>query len=125
VKRKARIVILLRRYDIGLTIRGKSMSKKYRNYEEELSSLLQDLEETVAYLNAALQDEDPAVFLLALRDVIKARNRGIAGLAEESKLNRENLYRVLSKRGNPTWKTMRKLLNDLDLPLSITFSTRK
>jgi probable addiction module antidote protein len=40
------------------------------------------------------------VFLLALRNVAEAR--GMTKLAARSKLNRESLYKMLSKRGNPS-----------------------
>ena len=52
------------------------MARRTVPYEEILSRDLQDPEEAVAYLNAALEDaaENGAdVFLLALRDVAKAR----------------------------------------------------
>jgi len=39
------------------------------------------------------------VFLLALRDVLEARGENIAELAEETQLNKQNLYRMLSKIG--------------------------
>ncbi len=42
---------------------------KERSYKEHLLQQLQDSEEAAAYLNAALQDDDHHVFLLALRDI--------------------------------------------------------
>ena len=45
-----------------------------RRYEAVLDEDLQDPIEAVGYLNACLEDGDPEVFLLALRDV--ARDRG-------------------------------------------------
>jgi DNA-binding phage protein len=52
------------------------------------------------YLNAALADPNQEVFLLALRDVIAARD-GMSELAGKATLNRVSLYRSLSKRGQP------------------------
>lgn len=40
-----------------------------RDYEEYLVDQLRDPEQAEAYLNAALQDGDPQVLLLALRDM--------------------------------------------------------
>lgn len=48
------------------------MNKRYRNYEEGLYKSLRDPKKAIAYLNAALMDEDERVFLLALKDVLKA-----------------------------------------------------
>lgn len=59
-----------------------------RDYREHLDEILNDDAEGVAYLNAALEEEDPEVFLLALRDVARAREGGLAALAETAQLNR-------------------------------------
>ena len=64
-----------------------------REYREHLDEVLNDDAEAVAYLNAALAEEDPEVFLLALRDVARTREGGLAALAETAQLNREHLYR--------------------------------
>lgn len=56
--------------------------------------------EVVAPLSecSSLEDGDPEVFLLALRDIARARG-GVAKLAEATQLNREHLYRMLSESG--------------------------
>ena len=53
----------------------------------------------------ALEEDDPELFLLALRNVTEAQG-GVARLAEKTKLNRESLYRMLSERGNPEFKSL-------------------
>jgi probable addiction module antidote protein len=75
------------------------MTKPAVNYEQALTEALVDSNESAAYLNAALEDGSQEVFLMVLRDVANAR--GIADLANETSLNRENLYRILSEQGNP------------------------
>ncbi len=50
------------------------MHSKHRNYEESLFEALKDPQEALAYLNAALMDEDERVFLLALQDMFAAQN---------------------------------------------------
>lgn len=47
------------------------------------------------YLNAALEDETPEVFLLALRDVVEA-NSTMSEIARATNRNRESLYKSLS-----------------------------
>lgn len=42
------------------------------SYEDYLVKLLKDPEECAVYLNAALEEDDMAVFMLALKDVVKA-----------------------------------------------------
>ena len=88
-----------------------------RKWREYLLDSLKDPREAAEYLNAALEDGDAAVFLLALRNVAEAR--GFSSLARHSKLNREHTYRILSIRGNPQLKSLSALLDALDLKLAI------
>jgi probable addiction module antidote protein len=90
-----------------------------RRYEEMLDEDLQNPGEAAAYLTACLQDDDPAVFLLALRDVARARG-GMAQLAEATELNREHLYRILSENGNPELRSLEAVLDALGFRLSVS-----
>ncbi len=49
------------------------MKRKFRDYQEKLIKDLQDPEKAQAYLNETLIDEDPRVFLLALKNVHEAQ----------------------------------------------------
>ncbi|MEZ5315624.1 MAG: putative addiction module antidote protein [Chlamydiales bacterium] len=97
---------------------------RVRDYKEHLLEQLQDRDEAAAYLNAALQDEDPHVFLLALRDIAEAQG-GMSWLAEQADLNRESLYRTLSLRGNPRFFNLLSVLEAVGLELSIHPKPRK
>jgi probable addiction module antidote protein len=90
---------------------------KSRAYEQTLKETLTDTEQAAEYLNAALEEKDPAAFLMALRDVANAR--GVSKLAAEAKLNRESLYRMLSEEGNPTVGSLTAVLRALGLRLSV------
>ena len=94
------------------------MSKLTKSYRESLLQDLQDPKEAAAYLTAALDEGDSAVFLLALRDVADAY--GLQAVAHKAQLNRENLYRMLSEQGNPQLGSLRALLDALNLRLAIT-----
>ena len=87
-----------------------------RDYEDFLSELLQDPQEARIYLNAALEDEDYRVFLLALKDVAKAY--GISRIASETSLNRESLYKTLSETGNPQISSLVALLRAVGVRLT-------
>ncbi len=93
------------------------MKKLSANYEQGLKDALADPNEAAAYLNAALEDESPDVFLMALRDVANAQD--IMHLAHETSVNRENLYRVFSERGNPQFSNLKALLDSLGLALAV------
>jgi probable addiction module antidote protein len=91
---------------------------KQRRYEEVLDEDLKNPAEAVGYLNACLEDGDPEIFLLALRDVARAQG-GIAKLAEMTELNREHLYRILSENGNPAFSSLETLLDAMGFRLAI------
>ncbi len=83
----------------------------------EISEFL-DSEETIAeYLRLAAEDSNPDVFLSALGDV--ARARGMTVLAQKAGLGRESLYKALMPGGNPTYATLRKVMNALDVKLQV------
>jgi probable addiction module antidote protein len=75
-------------------------------------------EDMAAYLEAALEDGDPAVVAAALGDI--ARAKGMAQLARETGLGRESLYKALSPDGNPEFATVLKVVRALGLRLHAT-----
>ena len=98
-------------------IAGKDMPK-ISSYQKDLIESLKDPCEAAAYLNAAIEEGDRSVFLLALRNVAEACG-GMAALAEKANLSRESLYRMLSKKGNPEIKSLYTLLHAMGLRLAI------
>lgn len=93
------------------------MSQVTAKYEDGLKASLTNPDEAAAYLNAALEENDQEIFLLALRDV--AEVRGFAQVAQGAELNRENLYRMLSPTGNPQLSSLNALLRSIGLRLAI------
>ena len=80
--------------------------------------VLRNPKEAAHYLNACLEDEDARVFLLALRDVANAHG-GIRALSRDTRLNRESLYRMLSKAGNPSLESLAAVLHACGLRLAV------
>jgi probable addiction module antidote protein len=77
-----------------------------------------DDEETIAeYLTAALEDPNPDLFLVAVRDV--ARARGMAQLARDTGLGRESLYKALAPGAKPRYDTVLKVLRALGVKLHV------
>jgi probable addiction module antidote protein len=77
-----------------------------------------DDEETIAeYLTAALEDPNPDLFLVAVRDV--ARARGMAQLARDTGLGRESLYKALAPGAKPRYDTLLKVLRALGVKLHV------
>lgn len=99
-----------------------SSRKPYVEYEDWMDDYLSDPEEARAYLDVAIEeyeeDGDLEAFLLALRNVADAQG-GLGELAKRTGLNREHLYRALSKEGNPQLNTVDKILHGLGFRLSV------
>ncbi len=95
---------------------------RYREFKDYHIGKLRDPEEARVYLSVALEeyeeDGDAEAFLLALRDVAEARG-GLTKLAERTKLNRQNLYKALSEKGNPRLQTVGAILHELGFRLSV------
>jgi probable addiction module antidote protein len=87
------------------------------NYKADLMEDLKDLGYSSKYLSAALADS-PESFLVALRDVAEV-HQGMSKVASTANLNRENLYRMLSKKGNPRLENLWSVLNAIGLRLLI------
>ncbi len=95
---------------------------KSKSYQSSLLESLKDPTEAVEYLNAALEDGEPEVFLLALRDVVDSYG-GMGKLAASTSLNRENLYRMLSTKGNPEFFSLSTVLDAVGFRLAVESKT--
>lgn len=91
---------------------------KNTDYQEDLIEWLKNPKHAAGYLNEAIEEGEKELILLALRNVAEAQG-GMSSIAEKASLNRENLYRMLSKRGNPQMGSIIKLLHALGLKLTI------
>ena len=90
---------------------------------EWLTQQLRDPELCVAYLNAALAEGDQAAFMLALRNVAKARG-GVAAMARETGMNRVALNRALSEAGNPELRSLTRILEASGLEFKVVQKRR-
>jgi probable addiction module antidote protein len=86
------------------------------SYKKFLLARLDDPETAAEYLTACYE-EGPEVFLVGLRDVVEAQG-GVARTAELSKLNRESLYRLFSRDGNPRLSSLSSVLTALGLKVT-------
>jgi probable addiction module antidote protein len=93
-------------------------------YDDLLMDWLKGEERALAYLNAALDESDPRIFLIALRNVTQAQG-GVAKVAAHSGLNRESLYRALSEKGNPSVQTLAAVLGALGARLGVARIKRR
>lgn len=83
-----------------------------------LAWLKRDAKYAAALLEAALETGDAGDFMAALRLVTEAKG-GITKIADETGLNRETLYRTLSKKGNPQLSSLLPILHAAGLRLTV------
>ena len=84
----------------------------------DVTRYLDSDEAIAAYLNAALEENDPSLLAAALGDI--ARAKGMTLIARETGLGRESLYKALSADGNPEFGTVQKVVSSLGLKLHVT-----
>lgn len=84
----------------------------------DTSAFLDDDDVVAEYLTAALEDENPDVFLAAVGQVAKAR--GMSAVAESTGLGRESLYKALTPGAKPRYDTVLKVLQGLGVKLTVT-----
>ncbi len=86
------------------------------------SDYLKDEEDVIGYFKEAqkLANElnSPELVLDAIGQI--ARSEGMAKLATKTQLNRESLYKSLSKKGNPSFVNIFKIIRSLGFKLEIT-----
>ncbi len=80
-----------------------------------------DNENVIAeYLAAALEDENPDVFLAAVGNIAKAR--GMSAIAKSAGLGRESLYKAFTPGAKPRYETVLKVLQSLGVRLTVESS---
>jgi probable addiction module antidote protein len=91
---------------------------RLRNYRGDLLERLKDKDYAAEYLARVLAENDKAAFLVALKDVVEATG-GTSVMARRAGLKRPSLYKVFSKRGNPSLETFQAILEALGLRVTI------
>lgn len=86
-------------------------------FDEYMQESLKDPQEAAAYIDAAMELNDQAALLVALRDVAKAY--GMADVARRADVGDKTLFKALSATGNPTIATVQKVLHAVGLRLSV------
>jgi len=87
------------------------------SFDDYIVKTLKDPAEAAAYIEAAIELDDPAALLVALRQVAKAH--GMAEIARRADVGDKVLFKALSADGNPTLTTIHKVLHAVGLRLSV------
>jgi probable addiction module antidote protein len=94
---------------------GIPMKEKFTRYDT--ADYLKTEKDIEAYLQAAMEDDDPQSLAIALGNVVRARN--VTALARETGLTREGLYKAFSARGNPSYATVSKVSRAMGFRLQL------
>lgn len=86
--------------------------------EFDPSAFLDNDELVAEYLAAALEEEDPEVFLAAIGHVAKAR--GMSTIAKRSGLGRESLYKAFAPGAKPRYETVMKVIHSLGVKIDVS-----
>ncbi|MGB5705437.1 MAG: addiction module antidote protein [Arenicellales bacterium] len=89
-----------------------------RTIDFDPSAFLDNDELVAEYLTAALEEENPEIFLSAIGHVAKAR--GMTAIAREAGLGRESLYKALTPGAKPRYDTVLKVLHSLGVKVSVS-----
>ena len=91
------------------------MVEKITTYDP--AKALDSVEAINVFLEDAFETGDPSYIAKALGVVAKAK--GMTAIANDTGLSREQLYTSLSDHGNPTLKTIVKIMQSLGLGLTV------
>lgn len=89
----------------------------------DTTDYLKTPEERAAYLEAALEEDDPAFFQHALG--IVARAQGMQDVASKADSSRAGLYKALSSTGNPGFTTVYRVIDALGYRLALVSKSKR
>jgi probable addiction module antidote protein len=89
-----------------------------RDFDDFLTEWLKEPEHAATFLNAALEDANRDFFLTALRSVARAWG-GLSLLADVSDISKTTMYRALSRQGNPDFRKISTILENMGLRLTV------
>ena len=85
------------------------------------AEIIEDKEDVIAFLKGALAENDPDELLRTIGNI--TRSKGMTKIARELGVTRKGLYISLAPDGNPSFKTVFKLLDILGLRIKLESKT--
>ena len=92
--------------------------KEIKTKKWDMAEHIKDKEDVITYLEAAFEENDTELILSVFNDI--ARSKGMTKIAKELKLSRRGLYQSLAPDGNPSFKTVLKLVDVLGLQIKLS-----
>ena len=85
------------------------------------AEIIENKEDVIAFLKGALAENDPDELLRTIGNI--TRSKGMTQIAKELGVTRKGLYKSLAPDGNPSFKTVFKLLDILGMQIKIEHKT--
>ena len=93
------------------------VEKKVTFSKYDPAEYINSKEDVIAFLEVALEENDPDFLLRTIGNV--ARSKGMSKIAKELNLDRKGLYKALAPDGNPSFKTVFKLIDLLGMRIKL------
>ena len=97
------------------------MKRHSVSFDTDFHERLKDMEYARMFLEAAVEetdrDGDYEALLLAMREVVDAQG-GVPKMAQQMGVQKQSLYKVLSRQGNPRLNSFGKLLRQVGLRMT-------
>ncbi|MCL1993026.1 MAG: putative addiction module antidote protein [Spirochaetes bacterium] len=81
------------------------------------AEIIETKETAIVFLQCALEENDPECLLKTVGDI--CRSKGMTQIARELGVTRKGLYKSLAPDGNPSFKTVFRLLDLLGLSIKL------
>ena len=91
--------------------------KKVTFAKYDPAEVIETKEDIIAFLEEAIEENDPDFLLRTIGHI--ARSKGMTQLAKELNIDRKGLYKALAPDGNPSFKTVFKLIELLGLRIKL------
>ena len=94
-----------------------AIKEKITFSEYDPAEYIEDKEDVIAFLEGAIAANDPEELLRTVGNI--TRSKGMTKIAKELGVTRKGLYKSLAPDGNPSFKTVFKLLDILGLQVKL------
>ncbi|MCL2721862.1 MAG: putative addiction module antidote protein [Treponema sp.] len=81
------------------------------------AKIIETKEDAIIFLEEAIEENDPEFLLKTIGNI--ARSKGMTQLAKELNIDRVGLYKSFAPNGNPSFKTVFKLIDLLGLRIRL------
>jgi len=97
------------------------MNSKIKTAAYNPADYLETPEDVRGYLEACLEENDPALFIEAIG--VAAKSKGMASIADQTGLGRESLYKSFGAGKHPRFETVFKVVQALGLKFELGQNT--